>query len=149
MYFDYSYNVQSAADLGVPDFILARAVNTINGSQIQGVALHKGSLGLDIQNGRGFEGRIDSYYQGEYNAYNRTPFFYANASLSQQVTKNTTLNIGVLNLFNSIASTLYTTGVGPYVAENKFGTDANIYQQQTGQTGLLPITATLSITARI
>jgi len=149
LFFDYSYNVQSAADLGVPDFILGRSVNTINGSQIQGVALHKASLGLDVQNGHGFEGRVDSYYQGEYNAYNRTPFFYANASLSQQVTKNTRLNIGVLNLFDSISSKVFTTGVGPYIAENRFGGDANSFQQQTPQTGLTPVTATVSITTRI
>lgn len=149
LYFDYSYNVQSAADLGVPDSILKRSVNTINGSQISGVALHKGSLGLDIQNGHGFEGRIDSYYQGQYNPYNRDPFFYANASLSQTVAKNTTLNVGVLNLFNSIASTVLAVGAGPFVAENRFGRDANIFQQQTAQTGLLPITATVSISTRI
>jgi len=149
LYFDYSYNVQSAADLGVPDFILSKSVNTINNSQIQGVALHKGSLAFDLQNGHGFEARVDGFYQGQYNAYNRIPFFYAHASISQQVTRSTRLNIGVLNLFDSISSKYLTTGVGPYIAENKFGTDANRFQQQTTQTGLTPITAVLSITTRI
>ena len=149
LYFDYSYDVQSAADLGVPDSILKRSVTTINGSQISGVALHKGSVGLDIQNGHGFEGRLDSYYQGQYNPYNRDPFFYANASLSQAISKNTTLNVGVLNLFDSIASQVYSLGVGPFIAENQYGGDANHFQQQTSQTGLLPVTATLSVSVRI
>ena len=78
--------------------------------------------------------------------YNRIPFFYANASLSQQVTKNTRLDIGVLNLFGSISSKVFTTGVGPYIAENRFGGDANSFQHQTPQT---PVTATVSITTRI
>lgn len=149
-YLDYSYDVQSAANLGLPDSILSKNVTLDNGRQIQGVALHKASLGIDVQNAHGFEARIDSYYQGEYNAYNRIPFFYANASLKQQITKNTAFNIGVLNLFDSVSSTINSSGVGPYIAENSFGGDmGNHFLQQTTQSGLTPITAVFSITTKI
>jgi len=149
-YLDYTYDVQSAANLGLPDFVLSKNVTFINGSQIQGVALHKASVGLDIQNSHGFEARVDSYYQGQYNAYNRLPFFYANASIKQQVTKNTSFNIGVLNLFDSISSTFNTTGIGPYIAENRFGGDAgNHFAQGSTQQGLTPITAVFSVTTKI
>jgi len=148
-YLDYSYNVQSAANLNIPDSILSRNVLLINGNQIQGVALHKASLGLDLQNTHGFEARVDSYYQGQYNAYNRNPFFYANASITQKVTKNTSFNVGVLNLFDSVSSTLNTSGVGPYIAENRFGGDSNHFAQGSVQNGLTPITAVFSITTKI
>jgi outer membrane receptor protein involved in Fe transport len=125
----------------------------IPGKQIQGVQLHKASAGLDYQSLQGFEARVDSYYVGEYNSYNRLPFFYANATLSQRAGRGTTLNVGVLNLFNSNVSTFNSTGDTPFIAENRFGTDQNATQQNANlgiqNSALLPITAVFSITQRI
>ena len=153
LFLDYTYDTQSAVDLGLPDSLLKSNPTLIPGKQIQGVQLHKASAGLDYQSLQGFEARVDSYYVGEYNSYNRLPFFYANATLSQRAGRGTTLNVGVLNLFNSNVSTFNSTGDTPFIAENRFGTDQNATQQNANlgiqNSALLPITAVFSITQRI
>ncbi len=152
-YVDYTYNIQSAVYNDVPDSILKRNAFTINGSQISGLPLHKGSVGLDYSAHGGTELRLDNIFIGNNNQYNRPAFAYSNASLSQRFGKNTTINVGVLNVFNSIHSTISDFGAAPYIAENQFGGDASALDQAlnqgTVQTGLLPTQITVSITRKI
>ena len=153
LFVDYSYDLQSAVNLGVPNQILQNNFTTINGSQIQGIPLQKYSAGLDFVDLRGFEARVDAYYIGSFNQYNRDPFFYANASLTKQFSRGTSVNIGIQNLFNSQASQLTVKGAAPFQGENQYGTDTSAIQQNAtqgiNQTGLLPITAVFSVTQRI
>ena len=153
MFVDYSYDIQSAAYVDIPDQVLQNNVLIVPHSQFNGTPLHKVSAGLDYQSRGGFEARIDGYYQGLYNGYNPAqPFYYANASFSQRLNKSTTFNIGVQNLFDSNANNYLTFGTIPFLAENVYGTDTSAVQQQasqgTTQTYLLPITAVFSITHR-
>jgi outer membrane receptor protein involved in Fe transport len=152
-YVDYTYDIQSAVYNDLPDSILKRNVFDINGSQIQGLPLHKGTIGLDYSTHGGIELRLDNIFIGSNNQYNRPAFAYSNASLSQRFGKNTTLNVGVLNAFNSIHSTLYDIGAAPYIAENQFGGDATALDQAlnqgTAQTGLLPTQVVVSITRKL
>lgn len=152
LYVDYTGDIQSAVNLGTQPQILMSNVLLVDGSQIQGIPLQKYAAGLDFSDLHGFEARIDGYYIGSYNLYNRNPFFYANASFTKEFRRGTSVNIGVLNLFDSAASQLTVAGVAPFQGENQFGTDTSAIQQSSSQnilqTGLLPITAVLSITQR-
>ena len=153
MFVDYTYDIQSAAYVDIPDQVLQNNVLIIPHSQFNGTPLHKASVGLDYQSRGGFEGRIDGYYQGLYNGYNpSTPFYYANATFSQRLGKNATFNIGVQNITNSNTNNYLTFGTLPFQAENSYGTDTSAVQQQSSQSTtqqyLLPITAVFSLTYR-
>jgi len=151
-YVDYTYDVQSAVYNDLSDTLLARNVFNINGAQLNGLPLHKGSIGLDYSSRGGFETRLDTIYLGNGNAYYRPAFAYSNASFSQRFGKYTTLNVGVLNIFNSASSSLYDIGGSVWQPENKFGTDLSAidqaYNQQTAALGLIPTSVTVSITRR-
>ena len=153
LFVDYTGDIQSAVNLNTNPLILQNNVTLVDGSQLQGVPLQKYSAGLDFANRSGFEARVDGYYVGYYNGYNRDPFFYANASLTKTFKTGTSINIGVQNLFDSQASILTVAGKAPFKGENQYGSDTNAIQQQSSQgflqTGLLPTTAVLSITQRI
>ena len=152
-YADYSYNIQSGVYNDLPDTILKRNVFDINGAQIQGLPLHKGSIGLDYSSRQSTEIRLDTIFLGDNNPYTRPAFNYSNASLSQRFGKNTVVNVGILNVFNQVHSQYYTYGNAPFIAENRFGTDATGLDQASNQgvqqAGLLPTTVTVSLTRRI
>jgi len=151
-YVDYTDDVQSAVYNDLSDTLLARNVFNINGAQLNGLPLHKGSIGLDYSSRGGFETRLDTIYLGNGNAYYRPAFAYSNASFSQRFGKYTTLNVGVLNIFNSASSSLYDLGGSVWQPKNKFGTDLSAmykaYNQQTAALGLIPTSVTVSITRR-
>lgn len=152
-YMDYSYDIQSAVNLNVPDSILQSNVTLINGSQLVGIPLHKASIGFDYSNLHGFEMRTDINYLSANNSYNRPAFCYANAFLSQAVGRHATLNLGIQNAFDSASSRYNQFGAGPFVAENQFGTDTSALQQvfnnnAGGMNGLLQPEFTLSLTLR-
>lgn len=152
-YVDYSYDVQSAVNLNVPNSILMSNVTLINGSQLVGIPLHKASVGFDYTTLHGFEARTDVYYLDDNNSYNRPRFFYGNASFSAALGPHTALNVGVQNIFNSAASRYNQFGAAPFVAENQFGTDTSALQQAFsgnggGLNGLLQPQYSVSITVR-
>ncbi len=122
--FTADYAVTSAAYVGVPQTILFQNINILDGGQILGVPLRSGNAGLALQMPRGLEARIDATYIGSYNSYNRVPFWFANASISQVVNPRLTLNFGVQNLFNSAALQYGLVGAGVYAPVNFYGTAA-------------------------
>jgi outer membrane receptor for ferrienterochelin and colicin len=153
LYFDYSYDVQSSVISSIPNSILSITPTLINGAQVQGFPLHKASLSVEYTNRHGLDARIDANYIGTNNAYNRPAFTYLNGELSQALSKNTIVNLGVYNITNSISDNYGRLGLGVYVPVNHFF--ASIYPNSLSegpiaeQFGLQPTSFAISITQRV
>ena len=119
-----SFDVQSAAYLGVPQDILFGNTSLLDGGQIYGIPLRQGTAGLAYQDNQGFGARLDATYIGGNNSWNRNPFWFANASVSKTSGK-VGINFGVYNLFNSVAQQYGLIGSGVYVPQNFYGLAQN------------------------
>jgi hypothetical protein len=95
----------------------------LDGGQIYGIPLRQGTAGLAYVNPTGFAARIDSTYIGGNNTYNRNPFWFANGSISK-TTGQTTVNLGVYNIFNSVAQQYGLIGAGVFQPQNYYGSAA-------------------------
>lgn len=147
LFFDYAYDVQSAIELNVPTNVLRSNVNVINGSQIVGIPLHKASVSADYSDQHGLDIRLDGFYIGDNNGFNRPPYSYLNASVSKQFTKTIGLNLGLFNVFNSATDTYGRIGLGQYIPENQYGTDfGGPLSQGSERFGLSPRNFTLTLT---
>lgn len=144
---EVKYNVESAAFSGIPDSILKNNVTLINGGQVAGIPLHTGSVGFAYANPSGFSTRIDGYYVGPNNGFNRNAYMYANANVARTIGP-LTVNFGMYNIFNSSAQEYGYVGQGLFIPENSFGHDVNSFQQGTEQFGLPYKQYTLSFTLR-
>jgi hypothetical protein len=134
------YTIQSAAYLGVPQDTLINNTGLIDGSQIYGIPLRQGTAGLSYQSPNDFGARMDATYVGSYNSWNRNPFWFANASISQ-TTGRVTVGLGINNLFNSAAQTYGLIGAGVFQPQNFYGSAGqggatNAIQQGTEEFGL-------------
>ena len=121
--FNASYNIQSAAYLGVPQDILIQNTNILDGGQIYGIPLRQGNAGLSYQQRSGFAARLDTTYVGSNNSWNRNPFWFVNGSISQTSGK-VTVSAGVYNLFNSAAQQYGLIGAGVFQPQNYYGSAA-------------------------
>ncbi|HEV3090562.1 MAG TPA: TonB-dependent receptor [Candidatus Cybelea sp.] len=134
--FNASFDVQSAAYLGIPQDILISNTGLLDGGQIYGIPLRQGTAGVAYQDNQGFGARLDGTYIGANNSWNRNPFWFANASVSKS-SGPVTLNLGVYNIFNSVAQQYGYIGYGVYVAQNYYGSASTSgLQQGTEQYGL-------------
>ncbi|HEY2474271.1 MAG TPA: hypothetical protein VGI19_05660 [Candidatus Cybelea sp.] len=122
--FNASFDVQSAAYLGIPQDILIANTNLLDGGQIYGVPLRQGTAGIAYQDIHGIGARLDATYIGGNNSWNRNPFWFANASVSK-TSGQTGLNFGVYNLFNSVAQRFGLIGDGVYIPQNFYGLAEN------------------------
>ncbi|HLY03523.1 MAG TPA: TonB-dependent receptor [Candidatus Cybelea sp.] len=118
--FNASFDIQSAAYLGVPQDILIANTGLIDGGQIYGVPLRQGTAGLAYQDNAGYGARIDATYIGGDNSWNRNPFWFSNASISK-TNGQLSVNMGVYNLFNSVAQHYGYIGYGVYQPQNYYG----------------------------
>lgn len=118
--FNASFDVQSAAYLGIPTDILIANTNLLDGGQIYGIPLRQGTAGLAYQDNTGIGARLDATYIGANNSWNRNPFWFANASVSK-TSNQTTIGLGIANLFNSAAQRYGYIGYGVYQPQNYFG----------------------------
>ncbi len=118
--FNASYNIQSAAYIGIPQDILLQNTNLLDGGQITGIPLRQGTAGLSYQQRSGFAARIDTTYVGSNNSWNRNPFWFANASVSQ-TSGRVSVGLGVYNLVNSAAQQYGLIGAGVFVPQNYYG----------------------------
>jgi outer membrane receptor protein involved in Fe transport len=118
--FNASFDVQSAAYLGVPTDILIANTDLIDGGQRNGIPLRQGTTGFSYQDVNGVGARIDATYIGGNNSWNRNPFWFANASVSK-TSNNVTVGVGVSNLFNSAAQQYGYIGYGIYHPQNFYG----------------------------
>lgn len=120
--FNASYNVQSAAYVGVPQDILQDNTGLLDGGQIYGIPLHQATAGLSYQNRTGFGARIDTTYVGDNNSWNRPAFWFANGSVSQaSADGKTVVTLGINNIFNSAAQQYGLIGYGVYQPQNYYG----------------------------
>lgn len=113
------YDIQSAVFENVPDYILQNNQYIINGTQIAGVPLRKANVGLSFANPAGLAAQIDGHFIDSNNGWNRPAFWFANASISDDVGP-LTLNLGANNLFNSAAQAYGLIGLGTYTPVNAF-----------------------------
>lgn len=118
--FNAAFTVQSAAYLGIPQDILIANTNLIDGGQIYGIPLRQGTAGLAYQDTHGFGARIDATYIGGNNSWNRSPFWFANASVSKS-SGPVSVGLGVSNWFNSAAQQYGLIGYGVYQPQNFYG----------------------------
>ncbi len=149
LFADYSYDLQSAKQLGVPDALLQSNLTVINGAQILGIPLHKESLAFDYAAPGGFETRIDAEHLDANNGLNRAPYTYADGFVRYSSPQHTTLSFGVYNIFDSAALTYGQIGLGTFQAENQFGRDANSFDQAVKLRGLTPRSFVFSLSQRI
>ncbi|MBV8372540.1 MAG: hypothetical protein JOY69_04715, partial [Candidatus Eremiobacteraeota bacterium] len=138
--FNASYTLQSAAYLGIPQDILQQNNSLLDGGQIEGIPLRQGTAGLAYSAQSGFGARIDANYIGGNNSWNRNPFWFANASISQ-TTGRVSVGLGIYNIFNSAAQQYGLIGAGVFVPQNYYGSAAlggptSALQQGTEQYGL-------------
>ncbi|MBV8066529.1 MAG: TonB-dependent receptor [Candidatus Eremiobacteraeota bacterium] len=138
--FNASFDVQSAAYIGIPQDILIANPNLIDGSQIYGIPLRQGTAGLGYQDNTGLAARLDATYIGGYNSWNRNPFWFANASVSK-TSGRITIGLGVYNLFNSVAQQYGYIGYGVFAPQNYYSSAAlggptSAIQQGTEEYGL-------------
>ena len=149
LFADYSYDLQSAKQLGVPDSILKANLTIINGSQILDIPLHKQSLGLDYATPGGFETRIDAEHLDGYNGLNRPGYIYANGFVRYATPRSTTFTFGVYNIFDTAALTYGQIGLGIFRAENQFGHDRNSFDEAVKLRGLTPRSFELTASQRM
>jgi outer membrane receptor protein involved in Fe transport len=138
--FNAAFDVQSAAYLGIPADILIANTNLLDGGQIYGIPLRQGTAGLAYQDKTGIGARLDATYIGGNNSWNRNPFWFANASVSK-TSGQTTIGLGIYNLFNSAAQRYGYIGYGVYQPQNYFGLAAqggatSALQQSSEEYGL-------------
>ena len=151
--FNAGYTIQSAAYLGVAQDILQANTNLLDGGQIQGIPLRQGTAGLSWQTRSGFGARMDANYIGENNSWSRPTTWFANGSLSQS-SGQTTVALGIYNIFNSGAQNYGLIGEGVYVPQNYYGLAAqggatSAVAQGTEEFGLLFRTYWLTVKFRI
>jgi len=102
LFFDFTYDLQHAQIFGYTNAILAANPTNINGGQTVGYPLNKGSLGAEFNNRHGLDVRLDGYYFGINNAYNRPAYGYGNASFTYSPPKTGfAVNLGIANFTNS------------------------------------------------
>jgi hypothetical protein len=143
------WDTQSAALFDAPDFLLMSNPTLINGAQLPAIPLHKFGIALDLTNTHGGEVYVDYTHLDSNNSLNRPAFGWADASFTQAVSKDLSLNLGITNLFNSAVDDYGRIGLGVFIPENQFGTDPNALAQGTERFGLAPMSVIFSLTEKI
>jgi len=101
---DYSYDIQSSQQFGEPVGVLVNNPYLLDGGQINGIPVHKGSLALDYTNRQhGMEAQLQAYYVGIGNTLNRPAYTFFNGFVTQSLGKHVSLTLSAYNLFNQNA----------------------------------------------
>jgi len=145
--FDFTYDLQHAQVFGYSDADLAGNATAINGGQLAGIPLNKGSLGAEFDNRRGFDARVDGYYIGVNNGYHRPAYGFANASFQYAVPRTgSEIGLSINNLTNSAYQQYGLLDAGVPSAVNSFN---NSTVAKTELFGLPPRTFTVTLTQRL
>jgi outer membrane receptor for ferrienterochelin and colicin len=96
---DYVYDIQSSQQFGEPVEVLVNNPYVLDGGQIVGIPVHKGSLAADYSQ-HGFEAQLQGYYIGVNNTLNRPAYTFFNGFLSQSIGKHLTVTLSGFNLFD-------------------------------------------------
>jgi outer membrane receptor protein involved in Fe transport len=110
-YIDFGYYIESSTKTGISDAILASNPTVVNGAQQPGIPLHQATISLDVAP-KGFEFRVDNYYTGDNNGYNRPAFWRTDAFISHTFREGSTLTLGGTNLFNQAVQYYGYLGLG-------------------------------------
>ena len=144
---NFAYDLQQAQIFGYSDAQLQKNTTLINGGQIGGIPLNKGSLGLEYNNRSGLDAHLDAYTFGNNNAYNRPAYTFENASVSYELQRTGSIvALGINNLFNTASQNYGLINGGLPLAVNAFGSPSDGF---TEQFGLTPRTFLFSLTQKI
>ncbi|HEY0797980.1 MAG TPA: TonB-dependent receptor [Candidatus Baltobacteraceae bacterium] len=145
-YIDYSYDIESSANVGIDSNILQNNATVINGAQLSGIPLHQASVSLDLAQ-HGTEFRIDNYFMSENNPFNRPAYWHSNAFLSHAFAGGRTLvTLGGTNIFNNAVQDYGYLGLGTVPAVNQFATGPASASEEFG---LAPAQLTLTLQEHI
>ena len=154
---DYDYDIQSSQQFGEPVGVLVNNPFVLDGGQIVGIPVHKGSLSADYSE-HGFEGQIQGYYVGVNNTLNRPAYTFFNGFMSQALGKHISATLSAYNLFNQNAQIYGYFGEQLPNPENQYQSGlqdpvsqaVNVgFGTQSELLGLEPRLVTLSVTIKL
>lgn len=154
---DYVYDIQSSQQFGEPIGVLTNNPFVLDGGQIVGIPVHKGSLALDYS-AHQFEAQLQGYYVGVNNTLNRPAYTFFNGFLSHAIGKNLSATLSGYNLFDQNAQIYGYFGEQLPNPENQYQPGySNAIQQslnvgfgtQSELLGLEPRLVTLSMTLKL
>ncbi len=149
-FIDGAYDVQQVAVYDIPKTALVNNLTLVDGGQLVNIPMHKATVGLNYRTDSGFEAHVDGIYTSVNNPQNLPGLTQFNASFGQIVSKFTSFNLGIQNLFSTHADTYGRIGYGIFQPQNRFGGDAgNPITQGSERFGLTPFTFTFSLRQRI
>jgi len=144
-YIDYGYFVESSTQTGIADAIIASNPTVVNGAQQAGIPLHQATLSLDVAPGP-WEFRLDNFYVGSNNGFNRPAYWHANAFLTRRFGRGTLLSLGGTNIFSNAVQTYGYIGFGTAPITNSV---SGISPAPTEEFGLAPAQVTLTLQQKI
>ena len=100
--FDYVYDIQSSQQFGEPVDVLVNNPFILDGGQIVGIPVHKGSLSADYSS-HGFEAQLEGYYIGVNNTLNRPAYTFFNGFISRSLGRHVSATLSAYNVFNQNA----------------------------------------------
>jgi outer membrane receptor protein involved in Fe transport len=144
-YLDYGYYIESSTKTGIIDQILASNPTVVNGAQLAGIPLHQATLSLDVAPGP-WELRLDNYYVGENNTYQRPAYWHSNVFLSRDLGHGTLVTLGGTNIFNNAVQDYGYIGFGTAFMTNAVSKSSPAPSEEFG---LAPAQLTLTLQQRI
>jgi outer membrane receptor protein involved in Fe transport len=126
---DFTYNVQSAQQFGIPNQDLVNTPYLLDGGQVEGIPLQQATATIDYTH-QGFETQFQGYYVGNNNTWNRPAFTYFNGFVSKKVTPRVTLTFSSFNVFNQIPQLYGYFGAGLAHETNQYNPSAPTQLQQ-------------------
>ncbi len=144
-YLDYGYFIESSTKTGISNEILASNPTVVNGAQLAGIPLHQATISVDVAPGP-WEFRLDNYYVGDNNGYNRPAYWHSNAFLSRKVGKGGLVTLGGTNIFNNAVQDYGYIGFGTAPITNTVSGSA---PSPSEEFGLAPAQLTLTLQERI
>jgi outer membrane receptor protein involved in Fe transport len=148
---DYGVDVQSVVLDDLPASALRTDPTLVNGLQVFGVPLHKTTVGIDATTRGGLEARLDGHAVGANNPQQLPGYAYADASLTQALSRHASLLLAISNVFGSHVQQYGLVGSGLPYATNSFnaGLGAPYVQPFNERYGLAPTTITVTATAHL
>ena len=144
-YVDYGYYIESSTKAGIVDQILASNPTVVDGAQLAGVPLHQATLSLDVAPGP-WDFRLDNYYVGENNTYNRPAYWHSNVFLSRDFGHGTLVTLGGTNIFNNAVQDYGYIGFGTAAITNTVSKASPLPSEEFG---IAPAQLTLTLQQRI
>jgi outer membrane receptor protein involved in Fe transport len=148
---NYEYDVQSIVLNDLPASVLMTDPTLVNGIQAFEVPLQKATLGLEFETRSGLDFRLDGHAVGPNNPQQLPGYAYADASLTQTVSKQLVLSLAVSNVFDSHAQSYGLVGYGLPYATNQYNASLStpFLQPFNERYGLEPTSLTVSATLHL